>query len=839
MAKLTWLEIRGFRSFSVCQRLEFNHQLALLWGGNSQGKTSLAEAIEFLLTGDTVRRTLLGGDRSEFNDSLRCARHPQHEVVSVAAGIVDESGTEHRVVRTLDQDIGRGQDCTSTLTVDDTPVSDLSALGIVLAEPPLRAPVLFQHSVRYVLSARPIDRLAYFKALLEMSDLDALSDALAAVIGALTLGEESVPERDLAACRSDPRLAAPFDALSQGAPSVAAMQTAIDAAVGLALAEVTGSSPQADMDGSARIEILERELERHDQRRFDFSAWRPGAASIDVSDEALSRIAVYAPLASAADAEVERLRALFEAVLAVPALAEATDPTDCPVCGTEAALTPNRIEALKQQVAQATGLRDAQQEALDELSTIRTRLRDTRTAVAAVPPSAARFDDQQVTKVRTAAIAITGETLDFGAAHAAAVSLARAGEEALRMLDEVLQLTDAALEALGSLTSVDPSALSAALSLAVVAVENLASERTRYIAEAGTVLTPVKERLAEQTGTSAFAALIRIARDPGPLAMAMRRRHAIGVVRGEYEAAKRDIDRAKLAVFSAKFDSMSQEIVRWWALLRPDEPVRFHRAAPRGQGRRAVSLEAILDADGDESIVRDALGVLSDSQLNALGLSAFLARASFQRTPLLVLDDPVHSGDEAHRDTFIDLVVPELLSSGFQVLITTFDYTLNKVLTGAQALDGFRISLDDAAAGSVVVKGTHTADALLAEAKQFIHEGQASRATGAGRLRVAAEAVAKEILVAKRVALGERASLADYAGHAWTLDKLVARLQEHLTDDRERRWWTTVSPRLSPGAHEDAPPERNTLRLVYRGLKTSLKDHREQQAQQDATPVGV
>jgi len=50
----------------------------------------------------------------------------------------------------------------------------------------LRAPVLFQHSVRYALSARPIDRLAYFKALLEVSDLDDLSNALGTAIASLT-----------------------------------------------------------------------------------------------------------------------------------------------------------------------------------------------------------------------------------------------------------------------------------------------------------------------------------------------------------------------------------------------------------------------------------------------------------------------------------------------------------------------------------------------------------------------------------------------------------------------------------------------------------------------------
>jgi recombinational DNA repair ATPase RecF len=59
MPVLEWLEVTGFRSFAQRQRLDFGSDLALVWGPNSQGKTSIAEAIEFLLTGGTIRRELL------------------------------------------------------------------------------------------------------------------------------------------------------------------------------------------------------------------------------------------------------------------------------------------------------------------------------------------------------------------------------------------------------------------------------------------------------------------------------------------------------------------------------------------------------------------------------------------------------------------------------------------------------------------------------------------------------------------------------------------------------------------------------------------------------------
>lgn len=357
--------------------------------------------------------------------------------------------------------------------------------------------------------------------------------------------------------------------------------------------------------------------------------------------------------------------------------------------------------------------------------------------------------------------------------------------------------------------------------LAVAAVDAVAARRAAFLDAATSVLTPATEALAAQSGSSAYRALVRLARDCDGLIVTRRRRAATDAVRAEYAAALRDIERAKLAVFNAKFAGMNDEIKRWWQLLRPDEPVEFHRAAPRGQGRRAMSLEAVLHGKNEEHVVRDALGILSDSQLNALGLSAFLARASLQGIPLIVLDDPVQSGDEAHRDTFIDYVVPALLDADFQVIVTTFDHSFRSLLAKATPVDGFQVDLDEPTLGSVVVLGTHSAAALLNEAKAFLQEGQSLRAAGAWKLRVAAEAVAKEILVSRRSAAGERASLADYA--KWTLEKLVPELKPHLTDDKDQRWWNMISERLSPGSHDDAPPERATLRLVYNGLKVALK----------------
>ena len=820
MPTLTWLEITGFRSFSVTQRLEFTNSLSLIWGGNSQGKTSIAEAVEFLLTGHTVRQTLLGGEATEHYASLRCVHHPREEPVVVAAGLIDTLGVERRIERTLDTDLARGQNRTSTLTIDGVAASGLTGVGLLLAEPPLRAPVLFRHSVRYALSARPSDRLAYFKALLELTDLDQLTAAISTAVSAIS-HQPSALERDLATCLADATLGPGLATLREPPVSRVGTREAMVRAAGSALVGLGETAPADAAFPEQHAAQLDAALDALDQRRFDFAAWRPSSDRPGLSAPSLSGTKRLNAAASAVDAETARLTALYEAVLAVPELGTLDAPADCPVCGTTEALTPQRVATLRSKLAETEQFRAARSAALAELAAIGRDLASARAAVVASPPSIVDAPMTVIAEATATLSLILGTEVDLCAAMHAATELRASAGLATTAIDTAAVAMTKIEELAHEGRAAPTDEFERAAAAAVDAVAVVAARRSEFVAAAKVVLMPAREALDAQVGTSAYRALVRLVRDCDGLTFARRRSVAVAQVRAEYTAALRDIERAKLAVLKAKFVGMSDEIKRWWDLLRPDEPVAFHRAAPRGQGLRAMSLEASLKGSEDVEEIRDALGILSDSQLNALGLSAFLARACLQQTPFIVLDDPVQSGDEAHRDTFIDHVVPALLDAGLQIIVTTFDHSFRSLLTKAYALDGFQVDLDEPTTGSVIVHGTHSAAALLNEAKGFLQEGQSLRAAGAWKLRVAAEAVAKEILVKRRTETGERASLADYA--KWTLEKLVPELQQHLDEDKARRWWSMLSERVSPGSHDDAPPERATLKIVYDGLKVALR----------------
>ena len=175
--KINKIEIQGFRAFGrKGQTLAFGSLLAAVWAPNSQGKTSLAEAFEFLLTGQIVRRQLTASTQDEFADALRNAHMPVDMPAYVEAEITSVDGKPHKVRRALISDYTKRQDCQSTLRIDgkDAKESDLAALGIVLSQPPLAAPVLAQHTLGYLFSARPQDRATNFKKIFEVTDLEEL-----------------------------------------------------------------------------------------------------------------------------------------------------------------------------------------------------------------------------------------------------------------------------------------------------------------------------------------------------------------------------------------------------------------------------------------------------------------------------------------------------------------------------------------------------------------------------------------------------------------------------------------------------------------------------------------
>ena len=122
----------------------------------------------------------------------------------------------------------------------------------------------------------------------------------------------------------------------------------------------------------------------------------------------------------------------------------------------------------------------------------------------------------------------------------------------------------------------------------------------------------------------------------------------------------------------------SEGMQKVWSCLREDTYSAFNNLQvpePKGKGFPVLlEVKATLN-DGSDTKEIDALKVFSESQVNALGIAAFVTRSRLLGHDLLIFDDPVQSMDEDHFKTFARDVLPPILDEGRQVILLTHNET--------------------------------------------------------------------------------------------------------------------------------------------------------------------
>lgn len=830
--RISKLEIQGFRSFGRdAQTLEFPSPLAAVWGPNSQGKTSLAEAIEFLLTGQIVRRALMASGQDEFADALRNAHLPVGTPCFVQATIVNSDGTPHTIRRTLKTDYGKKQDCETKLEIDGAAVSEtaLAGIGIVLSQPPLRAPVLAQHTLGYLFSARPQDRASYFKALLEVTDLDEFRSAVAA----LEKDCEVVPGPLIAMFESAIEVAGKhLRPLLAKVPEPAAIDAAFSAA-SKDLIERYGETAPAEYP--ARIEKVEAILAEKRAKTFPikgFDRKNPPSWS-DASGEQYEKLSRYLVERANVDAETRRLTNLFSEALALPAVASAVGSIDCPLCGTENSLRPERIALIRARVADTEVFKTAEKEAREALSLMDSSLKALANGVAAAlpafitnPSKSRRARNFRVDKIRELLSDDRKPVID--AWLAALRRLVRTRTALAASVNKLAALIGPCVPNPEVLTDAD--VIKAGFADVTVAHDLFAVILREYDPLEKAVSAALKTVIDTESKTGGWQELVDLARDQANLRAALIELTAQQQLADEIKQALKQIDHGNEAVVEDKFTDLSGDVQTWWDLLRPDDASFFSGVIPRPNARRTIDFKAGLSLSADRSNpkVRDVIAVFSQSQLHCLGLALFLARAAKERAGFIVLDDPVLSSDEDYRKYFNFHVIEKLADAGIQaVVITQHKDTWRDIidLHKHRNAEAYQIKLTDPRNGTVVGKSEDEFAAMLSQAEPFtLHEDPEIRKIGGQRLREAAERFCKLLLVKKRQVNGETAAaMSDYKGKVLgDLEPLVTPYLQ-LKDPSHPGKLAALRRDLNPANHDADIPTRAALRIAAGTLKDFRK----------------
>ena len=837
MPRIERFTIQGFRSFGKePQHLNLESALAVIWGPNSEGKTSLAEAFEFLFTGDIARRQLLASALDEFADALCNAHLPSGTPTFVEANIVADDGSKHTLRRTVLCDFTKKRDCESTLALDGnaaTPAS-LAAIGIALSEPPLSAPVLMQHTLAYLFTAKPQERSLYFKSLLEVTDLDQVRTSLRELSDGMRAPDSEHLVR-LEACRGIGAIAPSLTPLLAAIPTVTRVRQAVAAAAKTLLVE-TGKEPEPDVD--SRLAQLDAAVADRRAETFPLDGFRRGSAEqLDwspPSESVWSDLDAYVEKLSEVDDETRRLVNLFNQVLALPDVAGATDPLDCPVCESPRALTPARIEALRARVAATAGLRAAEQKAAAALRTLEASAQGLLTAFDGVLPRFLTWtrEERRACGFRTNRLAPLLEEAE----RPLLVPWFQATRSLLRARGSLARATAAARSAISKLQAnvtaiADEDPLRAAFDALSRAKTAAADAVPTYAAAAGPIAGPLTRAVDIKSDTTGWADLAALGRHPAELRAALIERKAHAELGRELSAAARRVDAGREAVLQDKFDELAGDVATWWELLRPEESAFFSGLGLRKGAQRNIDFKAGLASTPERKDVkiRDAIAVFSQSQLHCLGLATFFARVA-SGGGFLVLDDPIIAIDDDYSAHFINATLEELRKRQVQVIMLTYEQKTFRAIQarhGDSQCEAFHLNLDDPSTGTVVVKTSDALSMMLKAAEPFTRSSVlATRKGGCQRIRDACERFCKDLLVRKRQEAGDATALiTDYRGAKGTLDYLIPEVIPYLAGSDEPGKLRLLQQQSNPGNHDDDVPAKAALRVDLGNLRALQKKY--------------
>lgn len=829
------LRIRGFRSYGTeVREIELDSPITVIKGDNSQGKTATAEALEFLFTGLSSRRDLFGGAKAEYERMLTNVHLPQGDTeVWVEADVMCRDGEERTVRRTLTADYSASTDCESAVTIDAQTVHDLDTLGIAFGEPPLAAPVLLQHNLRYVLSTAPQQRAAYFRALLELTDLDHVRNAVAhakARVAALPPLPLVATLSGLAeAVRGNPTASAALESVAgaTGQPSVT--EGLISAAK--TIAPAIGSDTA---DGV--IAELRAAKQQAEEKVFPIAALTPTLSNMpaNVDGAHLARATgTYVELLRGVDAEVARLAPIFEAVASHPHLGNLSEPTTCPVCQ-EGTLRPEHIRRIRDQLAASADVQTAASDVTRELQSVLTNVGNVGRALQAALPAAQDWEDREWNEVGAHRDDLLGGSPPDGPSlnsdESVRGAISRAGNQIQRLRgiwSQVKTVVDRTTEHVRQRAEIREE-----VSTLLDQVNGCITAARHEAETLSTMVNGLHEELGEKLQSATLPPGTREILDL--LEHRDELHHELRVSRHQKKVKQRVDDLGRLiqaaeeALLDERFDNMGSEIDRWWATLRPDELVRFGGVGRRASGRRYVNLTAeLLVSDEARPQVRDAVGVFSDSQLNALGLAAFLARQRLLNSPVVVLDDPLPGYDPDHQVTFAASTITELLDEGVQVILLTHDPKVAGEVVGRHQyrdLLHYRLALQTIADGTDVTNEDDFIGRKLVEAQGHIKSQTVEgRKAAASALRDAAERLGKQIVAAARTANGSPTTVASLG--KMMLGQLIPEVHPHVRGQDEPGRWNSWKNILNPGSHDDEPPSGQALGVALGEIKKVRSDH--------------
>lgn len=701
--KLKNMEISYFRGFREARRpIDLNDDFIVIEGRNSSGKTSFAEALEWLFTGALSRRDQGGsGNARELDQCITNQFRSEAEETWVSATFVMDDQEEVRDVtlrRLLLEDYGTTSTAISrsVLYADGRALSEeeeYRELEDMFSGVP---PILMQHTLRDFVQSEPRKRREYFERLLRLDELTEIIRR--AIVGDAALadypsptGEEVLQQwNELNSILGDRRLTNAWrrsesfgdgyllrtnyalTLLAQRSfPELLGSLTAIDEMESVLIAEQRRARLESfpileqlrPQDVSSIILTDSEHTETIDQLRD----------RIDSSNEDYQSAKVAAEAVGSRNVVISRA---FQILVDAGIVSRNAEPQRCPICDYHATetLSAARVGTIEgwNPIMEAESLtRQRLNSGLRALLDVVSSTLDVYNST--LPPmlsesqwDAALEDVDESLESSALSLRVTRESIEQNSGDSVSVgrSLVRRGVNA--------QDID------------NPEVFVQQCSVILEGLRGTLANASNY----QDAFTAVEEIVAREASADPSYHLREVFLDcihsSHAIADALRWEYSKKEAQSDLEEIRSHLMTYRQDLLETKRSAFNDGIQIIWNKLRRDRYSSFSNLyipPPRGQGFPVeFELKAVLD-DNNQRLEVDALRVFSESQVNALGIAAFVTRSELLGHRMLVFDDPVQSMDEEHFKTFANSVVPHALGLGFQVILFTHNDTFARDLS--------------------------------------------------------------------------------------------------------------------------------------------------------------
>lgn len=695
------LRVAGFRGFNEECVFDFHEKLTVISAPNSHGKTSVSEALEFLLYGSTSKVDK-ADSKDEYKDSYRNRHYPADQAAYIEA--------------TMQLDDGTTQILRVELAVDGNVVKQVD--GVEVQTWPFQAesekagrPFVLQHALKNLLLVAPVDRFKGFAELLGLNEVDSV---FRAIIGLCTKANATLPReaqtlieefgRAGAKMALNPNLKGASEQIHKGEQGVARAYAMIEARADSFLGEETG-------------EPRSREERLEEARSTMASKVYAGSISVEaLSSTDTARIAsLRSTLATSTgksfledyslisiggvEARLQKEANLLQ--LGSELMVE--EPDACPLClqgvseDVRAAMTA-RHEKCRSGLEEETTRKQARIRIKGVLASLVSTTKNHKDAVAR--PAA-----DLITSLSPENEARVAELL--GGAESEPTKLIRIAAQSAeaaktRMEDTIVEVDDAVSACLLALEE-NTANLSDAerLGRAINAYLVSADEATEIVAGlVDTTEAPgkaFKQAVDALAGTAEIATLIELFRLKGSVEKASR----VLVVMEDLKELKKCLEQTLAETVEETMNAeLTALVMKWYKLIKTtgDPEVHFSGFAMERtktgdfkNGKLAVKAESY----GVE--LASAVSSLSESKLNALGLCVSIASAIRQAGPwsFLIIDDPIQSWDDDHEIQFVQVIRSLVEEEGKQLVVLTHksEWAKNVCEDGCRSINGCRYEI--------------------------------------------------------------------------------------------------------------------------------------------------